>query len=497
MKTATKLQILLLALAVILTGASAAATSAKGKIGHHATLSAEDKQVDAFLESEMRERQIPGLQLVVIKNRKVVLSRALGTANVQHGVPVTENSLFSINSATKSFTGVAIMQLAEQGKLDVAAPVSRYLDGLPAAWQPVTITQLLNHTSGIPNIIDRTTGKLLGGEPDAAWKSVQTLPMEFLTGQRFSYNQTNYVLLGKVIDRLSGEPFTAFMQHAQFDAINMPRTGFGDGWDVIQRKTNSYFLARDGAGLKNVSEEFPAYLRTGAGINTTATELARWIIALQQGRLLKEQSIRQLWTPSAFTDGTPAPWALGWPTIRRTEHRAVAGIGGARSAFYIYPDDDLAVIILTNLSGAQPEQLIDTIAGFYVPAIGKINGSAYTMYQLRKSAQTSGFDKLGQQLAALKRETAFSAPSEDDLNAWGHRLLAKQSMKAAIAVFELGASLYQTSDNIHDSLGEAYEADGAAERAIQSYRRALALNPQNKHAEARLNALETKVTPRP
>ncbi|MES2018466.1 MAG: serine hydrolase [Pseudomonadota bacterium] len=468
--------LLCVAVGTFLTGAAVAATP--------------ETQVEQFLRSEMAERQIPGLQIVVIKHQKVILSKSFGIANVQHKVPVTQDSLFSINSATKSFTGVAIMQLAERGKLDVAAPVSRYLDDLPAAWQAVTLTQLLNHTSGIPNIIDRSTGKLFDGGPDMAWKTVQALPMEFVPGQRFSYNQTNYLLLGKIIDRLSGEPFLAFIQHRQFDAAKMAHSGFGDGQDVVMRKANSYFLAGDGSGLKNVNEEFPAYLRTGAGINASATELAQWIIALQQQRLLNAHSLQQLWMPSTFNDGKAAPWALGWPAIRAKEHRAVAGIGGGRSAFYVYPDDDLAVIVLTNLAGAQPEQLIDTVAGFYVPAIGKMNGSAYTLYRLRDRLGKTGFDELGQTLTQLMGEHGMSAPSEGDLNAWGYRLLSKQQRKSAIEVLKLEAGLYPDSANAHDSLAEAYEADGASHLAVAHYRRTLALDPKNTHASARLAKLE-------
>jgi CubicO group peptidase (beta-lactamase class C family) len=485
-----KQQVLFLAVAIVQWSTSAGAAPVKP--GRHAPSLSEEKKVVAFLRSEMVERQIPGLQIVVVKNRKVILSKAFGKANVQHDVPVTQDSLFSINSATKSFTGVAILQLAQLGKLDVAAPIARYLEGLPLAWQTVTVAQLLNHTSGIPDIIDRRTGKLLAPEPELAWKAVQALPMDFTPGQRFSYNQSNYLLLGKIIDRVADQPFMAFIQHQQFDAARMTRTGFGDGLDVVKHKTNSYYLASDGTGLKNVSEEFPAYLRTGAGINTSATELAQWIIALQEGRLLNAQSVRQLWMPTAFTDGKPAPWALGWPTIRHTQHRAVAGMGGARSAFYVYPDDDLAVIILTNLAGAQPEQLIDAIAGFYVPAIGNVNGSAYAIYQLRQSVATSGFDDLGKQLTGLMKNSTLSAPSEADLNAWGYRLLAKNERKHAIAVLKLGASLYPGSDNAHDSLGEAYEADGATDLAITHYRRALELDPDSAHAKARLAKLSAK-----
>lgn len=93
----------------------------------------------------------------------------------------------------------------------------------------MTITQLLDHTSGIPNIIsDETSALVVPGNVEAAWRMVQTLPMEFQPGERFSYNQTNYLLLGKVIDQLSGQPFAQFMQRRQFDAVRMPHTGFGD-----------------------------------------------------------------------------------------------------------------------------------------------------------------------------------------------------------------------------------------------------------------------------
>ncbi|NHZ90198.1 serine hydrolase [Massilia sp. CCM 8733] len=366
MKLSRTLLLLLATMAVGLAGESAlAAPVAKGAL---ASDSAANQAVLDYIRAEMRERRIPGLQIVVIRHHKVVLSKALGLANLQHKVPVGEHTVFSINSATKAITGVAIMQLVDQGKLALDAPVSRYLDGLPAAWQAVTLAQLLNHTSGIPDILNEE-GDLPPGGVDAAWKSALAAPVAFAPGQRFSYNQTNYLLLGKIIDRLSGEPFLDFIRRKQFDVVGMPGSSFGDTGDIIMDKANSYRFR--GSVLRNVVEEFPPAMRTGAGMNTTATELGKWIVALQQGRLLTPASLAAMWTPSRFADGGPAPWAMGWPAIRRGAgvQRAVAGNGGGRSAFYVYPEDDLAVIILTNLAGGRPDQLIDTVAGFYVPAL--------------------------------------------------------------------------------------------------------------------------------
>ncbi|RSZ59477.1 beta-lactamase family protein [Massilia atriviolacea] len=368
MKCSRTLFLLLAALAAGVPGAPSLAAPAPIAAPASASDSAASQAVLDYIQAQMRERRIPGLQIAVIRQGKVVLSRALGVANIQHQVAVGEHTVFSINSGTKAITGVAIMQLVEQGKLALDAPLARYLDGLPAAWQGVSVARLLDHTSGLPDILDEQ-GDLLPGGMEGAWKRALAAPLAFAPGQRFSYNQTNYVLLGKIIDRLGGEPFLDFIRHQQFDVVGMPGSSFGDSGDIVMNKANSYRFA--GGVLRNVVEEFPPAMRTGAGMNTTATELGKWIVALQQGRLLKPASLAAMWTPSSFADGRPAPWALGWPAIRRgaQAQRAVAGIGGGRSAFYVYPDDDLAVIILTNLAGARPDQLIDTVAGFYVPAL--------------------------------------------------------------------------------------------------------------------------------
>lgn len=445
--------------------------------------------VTTFIQSEMKERQIPGLQIMVIKHGKTVLSKVFGSASLQYGLPVTERSVFSINSATKSFTGVAIMQLVEQGKIDLQAPAARYLKDLPAAWQSITVAQLLNHTSGLPDIIDPQTSNLLPGGADAAWTAVQALPMESSPGQRFSYNQTNYVLLAKIIELLGGEPFTAFIQHRQFDVAGMPNSSFGDSLDVIPNKASSYRLAGDGKTLKNVIEDFPPYTRAGAGINTNVQDLRLWIAALQQGRLIKPASLKQLWLPTSFSDGRPAPWAMGWPAVRRAQHRAVAGIGGGRSAFYIYPDDDLAIIILTNLAGSQPEQLIDTVAGFYVAELRQVSGGGYATYRLRQRLEQAGYGDIERELAQVMDRHGLPQPSQNDLNSWGYRLLAKRKNKEAVAVLALAAQRYPDNANAHDSLAEAYEADRDTAAAIRHYRRSLALNPENRNAAKRLEVL--------
>lgn len=322
----------------------------------------------AFLKTQMTDRRIPALQVAVVVRGRVVMSEAYGVANIEQQIAATRQTLFPINSATKSFTGVAIMQLVEAGKVDLEAPISRYLDGLPESWRAIRVRQLLAHSSGLPNIVDENG--LVGGGSDAeAWAKVQTLPMDASPGAGFAYNQTNYVLLAQIIQKASGQPFDQFFVERQFKPAAMIRTRFGDGYDIVPGRVSVYIRQRAGRpdGVYHWIDDIPPSTRAGAGLYTTADELAQWIVALEEGRLLANKaSLERLWRADILNDGKPNIWAMGWPILGGTSRRAVGGIGGGRSAFFVYPDDGVAVIVMTNMVGADPQNMIDTIAGHYI-----------------------------------------------------------------------------------------------------------------------------------
>ncbi|TDB28392.1 class A beta-lactamase-related serine hydrolase [Stenotrophomonas sp. ATCM1_4] len=326
-----------------------------------------------FTQKTMEEQHIPGLQLAVIKDGQVVLSENYGFANVENQVPVTSKTLFPINSATKSFTGVAMMQLVEAGRVDLDAPVSLYLESLPAAWQSIRVRQLLGHTSGLPDIVDQN-GLIGGGNELEAWKVVEGLPMDAPVGDRFAYNQTNYGLLARIIVKQAQMPYERYLAERQFRVANMPTTTFGDSYDLIpgaatiySRSPRGTLAKNDGDRLSHWFYDIPYSLWAGGGIQTTAEELSRWIIALTDGRMVSEAKLRRMWTPEKLGSGADGAWAMGWPVLQTSPHRQVAGIGGARAAFIVYPDDGLAVIVLTNLAGANPQNFVPRIAEFYKP----------------------------------------------------------------------------------------------------------------------------------
>jgi CubicO group peptidase (beta-lactamase class C family) len=328
----------------------------------------------------MQKRGIPGMQVTVVHHGKVVLQGNYGLANVEHSVPVTNDTVFAVHSITKAFVGVAMMQLVEAGKVDLAAPVSNYLDGLPEAWRAITIKQLLTHTSGLPDIWDNDA-RQIDYDDDVAWTRVLGMPVQFAPGERFRYTQTNYILLGKIIDKLCGQPFTDFIGDRQFNVVGMPRTGFGDSHDVVPHMAGSYWYLRNVHDYRGRSEQlqvyirdWPPFVRTATGLNTTAEELARWTIALQEGKLLKKDSLATLWTPGLLNDGPHGGfspvldgYALGWPVSTRAEHPVVGPTGGGCAVFFLYPKDDLTVVLLTNLDLSAPQSYVEGIAAFYLP----------------------------------------------------------------------------------------------------------------------------------
>lgn len=331
-----------------------------------------------FVQQTMQTQRIPGLQIAVIQDNRVVLSEAFGLANVENQVAATPSTRFPLNSATKSFTGVAMAQLADAGRVDLNAPVSRYLDDLPAAWGAIRVRQLLAHTSGLPDILD-AQGLLGGGTEAQAWAAVTALPVEAAPGARFMYNQTNYVLLARIIAKLSAMPYEDYLATQQFAVAGMPRTTFGDSYDLVADAATiySWFPRRTDAAdaaprLSHWFYDMTPGLWAGGGLLTTADDVAQWMLALSRGQLLSTGGLGRMWTAEKLNTGIDGAWAAGWPVLAGAPDRQLAGVGGARSAFIVYPDRGVAVIVLSNLVGANPQNFIPTIADFYVAApVGK------------------------------------------------------------------------------------------------------------------------------
>ncbi|MCT2407599.1 beta-lactamase family protein [Chryseobacterium antibioticum] len=455
--------------------------------------------VDEIINREMSIRRIPGVQIAIVQNGKIVLSKSYGVSSVQDNIPVTNTTIFPLNSNTKIFTGVAIMQLVEQGKIKLGAPINTYLDDLPLEWQKITVDQLLIHISGLPDILqlfDPATGNIGPLRTEKAiWEKLKTLPLDFKTGEQFSYNQTNYYLLGKIIEKITGQSFADFFEEKQFKTVPLKHTLFGDSRDVIPHYAPSYSYRNffDGKRasqdkLINNYYEFPDFSRTSGGLNSTSEDVARWIIALQNGELLQKSSTLDLmWSPGTFNNGTPTDWVRGWGIAKlRKHHKAVGMSGGNRSALLIYPDDRLSVIVLTNLGGSSPEDFIEEIAGCYIPDIIKADPLTY----LRKNLQKIGFENAIDFVKKEKKQNPDFNPKESELNNWAYRMMATNQQKEALEIFKLNVYLFPDSWNVYDSYGEILLKTGDKNKAIEMYKKSIQLNSDNENGKKILEQIQ-------
>jgi len=462
---------------------------------------AQADSIDVFVQKQMQQRKIPGLQLAIVRNGKVVKTGNYGWANLQDSIPVSDRTVFNINSITKAFVGVAILQLAEMGKLSLSAPVATYLTDLPEAWRAVTIQQLLSHTSGIPDVVDEEEAVLITPTLEEAWEKVVAMPMDFKPGERFLYNQTNYLLLGQIINKLSGMSFQEFITKEQLQKVGMPytiRSGFGATKDIVPHVAAGYTY-RQGR-LSNMFFAFPPALQTGAGMSATAKEMAHWLIALQSQQLLKmKASLDSLWKPALLNNGKTGGfsqqlngYAAGWPIAGRADHPAAGAVGGGRSAVFVYPNDHLSIIVLTNLMGSNPDAFIDELAGLFIPDMKEANGFGFSpaVKSLRAVLESSGYKNAVAEAKKIKKANPKAVFSENEINGWGYKLLKQNRITDALEVFKLNVFLYPGSANTYDSLGELYAELGNTALAIHNYKQALKLDPQNKNAEQQLRKLQ-------
>ena len=334
--------------------------------------------VDDFVCAEMKGRHIPGASIAVVKNGKTVKVCGYGLANLEQNTPVTADTVFQIQSMTKSFTAAGILMLVEEGRVAVGDPVSKYLDGVPDAWKDITVRHLLTHTSGIKDFINDPTQSLrLDVEDDSVLKVTAARPLNFTPGDRYQYSNTNYLLLGMIIRKVTGKPYGDWLRERIFEPLKMSNTSIYSWLDIIPHRAAGYLLS--GTRWLNGQYIAPTVLAyPGGGILSTAGDLAKWDIALSQGRLLRAETRKEMWTPARLNDGTMSHYGYGWDMGSLAGHpyqdHNGAHSSGFASSIIRFPEDHLSVIVLANVAGADTFAIARGIAAKYIPDLAPATG---------------------------------------------------------------------------------------------------------------------------
>ncbi|MCB7129449.1 MAG: beta-lactamase family protein [Candidatus Brocadiales bacterium] len=346
-------------------------------------------QIDEYVRAEMKHRRIPGMALAIVKDGKVVKQQAYGLASVELNVAARPKTVFLLASLTKTFTSAAILLLIEDGKFSLDDSVTKFLPDLPASWAPVTVRHCLSHTSGLPDIWKEGV-KYIADTRRNALQQLAAMPVK-KPGAKAVYNQTGYMLLGMIIEKVTGTTFEEFIIRRLLRPLEMTSTRYGDARDIVPERSSMYtilepsldriwWLVRDDEPVvspdrvySTVCYVWPRFQFTGVGLNSNIEDMTKWELALASGRVLKSPALDETATPFILNDGENARWGLGWRVGTRNGHRTMMMGGGWATVHLRLPDDDLSVIVLTNLQGSDPGSLAMGVAGMYVP---DLNGDA-------------------------------------------------------------------------------------------------------------------------
>ena len=336
--------------------------------------------VDEFVNSELRAQHIPGVALAVVRGGKIIKTAGYGMANVELGVPAKPESIFQTGSVGKQFTATAVMMLVEEGKVGLDDKISKYFPDSPPAWKDITVRHLLTHTSGIPDYTSEKTGGAVNMRTDYTEeelvKKIAGLALDFQPGEKWSYSNSGYLILGVLIHRLSGEFYGDFLQHRVFQPLQMNSTRIISEADIVPNRSAGYRLVK--GELKNQDWVAPSLNTTADGaLYTNVLDLAKWDAALYTERLLKKSSLDQMWTPVKLNSGKTSPYGFGWRVAEVNGHRLLEH-GGAWQGFTMhisrYVDDQLTIIVMTNLDSrhSNPEKIAQDVAVLFVPALKKL-----------------------------------------------------------------------------------------------------------------------------
>jgi CubicO group peptidase (beta-lactamase class C family) len=368
--------------ALLLAAVFAGATSFGQTAAAHAPLDPQQVHtIDSFVTSEMARLHIPGVAVGVYSRGKILLAKGYGLANVELKVPVTPETVFESGSVGKQFTATAIMMLAQDGKLSLDDSITKYFPDAPPTWKPILIKNLLSHTSGLPDYatpaVSGPAGPLylrLDFTEDQLVTKLEALPVEWGPGEKWEYSNTNYVLLGILIHRVTGMPFAEFLDKRIFKPLDMTSTRLISQSDIIPNRAAGYGT---GAGnqLKNQEWVSPTFDSTADGsLYLNVLDMAKWDAALYSTQLLSQTSLDRMWTVYPLNDGQPNPnqYGFGW-WIRRQNNHKVIEHGGNWQGFTCdisrYPDDNLTVVVLANLDAADPDLMAHVIAGLVDPPL--------------------------------------------------------------------------------------------------------------------------------
>lgn len=318
-----------------------------------------ENAVDEFIAPYVDSRIFSG-SVLIARCENILISKGYGMANLEHDVLNTPQTKFRLGSITKQFTAMAILMLQEQGQLNVQDSVCDYMPSCPEAWQPITIHHLLTHSSGIPNFTDFPDfDEMMASTVSGTINTFRDKPLRFAPGTKFSYSNSGYIVLGLIIEQSAGNPFYgAYVRENIFQPLNMMSTGYDQNSRVLSDRASGY-VRMDPNTLRNADYLDMSVPHAAGALYSTVEDLYLWDRALYTESLVSQSSLNMMFTPDKDEYG------YGWLISEMLNRKVTAhngGINGFATSIARFVDDDVVIIVLSNIEDTDPGEITQGLA---------------------------------------------------------------------------------------------------------------------------------------
>lgn len=326
--------------------------------------------LDALMEKQFKATG-PGAVAMVVKNGTPIYRKAFGMADLEHNVSMTPEHVFGIGSMTKQFTAVAILMLAEQGKLSIEDSIAKFIPDYPRKGHTITIHHLLTHTSGVKSYTEMEKWRKIWRNDLTTQEMLEVFkdePLDFAPGEAWHYSNSGYFLLGVIIEKAAGMSYEEFVTKKIFEPLGMKNSYYGSRSRIIPNRAMGYQIGRE---LRNAEYLSPTQPFSAGALMSTVDDLAKWQSAINSNLLVKAETIQRAFANYPLKNGKPTYYGYGWALdeINGSFTREHSGgiFGYSSNAIYL-PWEDVYVVVLSNCNCNSPVEVSTRMAA---AAIGK------------------------------------------------------------------------------------------------------------------------------
>ena len=451
-------------------------SNAQEKLDHKDTFT----KIDSYL-SNGTSNGFSGA-ILVIKEGELIINKGYGLANKESKSVNNPNTIFDIGSNTKQFTSTAILKLVEQNKVSITDSISKFFKNLPLEKGSITIHQLLTHSAGFTSAFG---GDFQEISRTIFFDKLFASKLLFEPGTSYSYSNSGYSILARIIELTSNQTYEAFLNEHLFTPAGMLQTGYVlPKWDSLQISRGYYNNIMDRGSMISKYQEMGAvswHLKGNGGINSTQNDMLLWYKALKESKIVTKESFNELTTAHVANPKGTSNYGYGWGVKNSEANILRISHNGGNSVFshsiIWYPKEDIYIVYATNVSSPKVEWIAYVVAKIvldksYSPKPIKNNVFSFIMNYTEQHT----VDKSNELVHLIQEKYSTDFTNSNVLNKTGYLLLkSNDGLKWGLELLKINVSRYPNDGNLWDSLGDGYKANNLKEDAIKSYQKAIEL----------------------